>query len=111
VRDDDAGLMAAMRDLDSPDFAAADLAPQMRDFCERTSRWRLEVWSQWGAVAWPFGWMISVVRPTAGATEPAAAAARCRAGDGRPGRTVDEADGRRLGGAWLRAVRSTGQQV
>lgn len=31
------------------------------DFYEHTSAWRLEAWSQWCPVAWPFGWLLSAV--------------------------------------------------
>jgi len=112
ARDDDAGLMASMSDLDGPGFTAADLAPQVRDFYERTSRWRLEVWSQWGALAWPFGWLISVVfaRRLEQLSLPLRPLDVAQGMDSRVVR-VDDADGRRLGAAWLRTLRSTGQQV
>lgn len=57
----DAGLLPSMSRLDGPGFAAADLHPLVRDFYERTARWRLDLWSQWSPAAWPFGWMISAV--------------------------------------------------
>ena len=47
--------------LDGPGFTAGDLHPLVREFYERTSAWRLQVWAQWCAAAWPFGWLISTV--------------------------------------------------
>ncbi len=31
----------------------------MRDFYERTRRWRLDVWTAWSPWAWPFGGLVS----------------------------------------------------
>ena len=50
-----AGLLAHMSALDGPGFDAADLQPQICDFYEHTSDWRMEVWSSWQpADAWCF---------------------------------------------------------
>ena len=59
--DAEAGLLTSMKLLDGPGFSAADLRPEVRDFYERTSRWRLQVWGQWSPVAWPFGWLVSAL--------------------------------------------------
>ena len=53
------GLLADMSDLDGPDFQAADLRPEIRDFYEHTARWRMEVWTQWNPVFQPGGELIS----------------------------------------------------
>ena len=50
-----AGLLADMSHLDGPDFRAADLRPEVRDFYEHTSNWRMEVWTQWNPVLQPGG--------------------------------------------------------
>ena len=42
-----AGLLADMAGLDGPGFRADDLHPQVRDFYEHTSQWRMEVWTGW----------------------------------------------------------------
>lgn len=47
--------------LDGPGFAATALHPLVRNFYERTARWRLELWSQWSPLAWPAGWVISAL--------------------------------------------------
>ena len=38
----DAGLLPSMSLLDGPGFASGDLRPEVRDFYERTSRWRTD---------------------------------------------------------------------
>lgn len=50
-----AGLLRDMAVLDGPGFTAAALRPEIRDFYEHTSRWRLEVWVAWSPVFWPGG--------------------------------------------------------
>src|ERR1700757_4830567 len=44
------GLLDSMTTLDGPEFAAAKVDPQVRDFYERTASWGMEVWSQWNGV-------------------------------------------------------------
>ena len=44
-----AGLLPDLSQLDGPGFAAADLRPEIRDFYEHTSDWRMEAWTQWSA--------------------------------------------------------------
>src|SRR5690606_41544641 len=55
----DAGLLSDMAVLDGPDFRAADLRPEVRDFYEHTASWRMEVWTQWNPVFQPGGELIS----------------------------------------------------
>ncbi len=97
--------------LDGPGFKASDLAQPVVDFYERTSSWRLEVWSQWSAL-WPFGWLISSVfakrlqqlnlplRPldTAYGMDSQVLA-------------VSDRHGSQVGAAWLRTLRATGQAI
>src|SRR5687768_2062332 len=52
-RRDGAGLLADMALLDGPNFHAADLRPEIRDFYEHTSDWRMEVWTQWNPLFQP----------------------------------------------------------
>lgn len=52
---DGAGLLADMSSLDGPHFRVADLHPDIRDFYEHTSGWRLEVWTQWNPFFQPGG--------------------------------------------------------
>jgi len=106
------GLLGTFDDLAGPGFDPTALAPAVVEFYERTSRWRLEAWSQWCPVAWPFGWLLSAVF------------ARRLQQLALPLRPLDVAhgmasrvlatrreDGSQVGAAWLRTLRSTGQTV
>ena len=106
------GLIDEFARLRGEGFDPARLAPAIVDFYERTSEWRLEVWSQWSSVAWPFGWMLSTVfarrlRQLSLPLRPLDAA------QGMESRVfaVKAPDGAQLGAAWLRKLRSTGQNV
>lgn len=57
-RADDLGLLTTCATLDGPDFDASRLDPVVRDFYEHTSRYHLDVWSQWSPLFWPFGWAL-----------------------------------------------------
>ena len=61
VREDvaGAGLLPDLSVLDGPGFHAATLHPDVRDFYEHTSRWRMEVWTQWTAALQPGGELVS----------------------------------------------------
>lgn len=101
-----------MSGLDGPGFAAADLAPQVRDFYEHTSDWRMEVWTQWSAVFQPGGELVSRVfgrrvHQLAIPTRPLDVA---RGMNSRVVLLVG-ADGRQDAAAWLRQLRSTGEYV
>lgn len=109
---DDAGLLADMSELDGPGFRAADLRPEIRDFYERTSRWRMEVWTQWSAAFQPAGELISRffgrrVQQLALPTRPLDVA------HGMDSRVVviDGADGAQRAAGWIRTLRSTGEIV
>ncbi|GAA1824676.1 hypothetical protein GCM10009812_16070 [Nocardioides marinus] len=54
-----AGLLRDLADLDGPGFSAAAVRPEIRDFYEHTSRWRLEVWVGWSPVLWPGGELVA----------------------------------------------------
>jgi hypothetical protein len=110
--DSAAGLLPTMGLLDGPGFDAAKLRPEVRDFYERTSRWRLQVWAQWCSAAWPFGWLISVV--FARRLEQLSLPLRpldVAHGMSSDVRTVVGPDGRVLGTSWHRRLRSTGATV
>lgn len=107
-----AGLVPDLAELDGPGFAAADLHPDVRDFYEHTSQWRMEVWTGWqppfalggGVVARLFGRRVGQlalpVRPLDVA----------RGMDSRVTLLTD-AGGRQRGAAWLRTLRATGEYV
>lgn len=108
----EAGLLPTMATLDGPGFQAADLAPEVRHFYERTARWRMEVWTGWHPLFWPGGELIGRlfgrrVQQLALPTRPLEAA---KGMDSRI-EVVEGADGTQVGAAWLRTLRSSGSFV
>jgi hypothetical protein len=106
------GLLDAMSVLDGPDFSASDLAGPVVDFYERTSEWRLEVWSQWCPAAWPFGWLISLIfaRRLQQLNLPLRPLDTAYGMDSQVIAVKDQ-KGSQVGAAWLRTLRSTGQAI
>lgn len=106
------GLLDDFDRLSGEGFDSARLAPPIVDFYERTSEWRLEVWSQWSSVAWPFGWMLSTVfaKRLQQLSLPLRPLDVAHGMDSRV-LAVRAPDGAQLGAAWLRKLRSTGQNV
>ena len=107
-----AGLLPDMALLDGPGFAAADLRPEVRDFYEHTSDWRMEVWTQWSPLFQPGGELISRffgrrVQQLALPTRPLDVALGM---DSRVATIVDAAGEQKAAG-WLRTLRSTGEYV
>ena len=108
----DAGLLPSMALLDGPDFDANELRPEVRSFYEHTSAYRLELWSQWSPVAWPFGWLIS----TLFARRLEQLSLPLRPLDVALGMTSEvqpvlDAAGAVIGTSWQRRLRSTGAPV
>ncbi|MGX7681661.1 hypothetical protein ACSMXN_22480 [Jatrophihabitans sp. DSM 45814] len=54
-RGPDHGLLPRFADLAGASFDPGDVDPKIVDFYENTSRWRMDLWSEWSPVAWPFG--------------------------------------------------------
>ncbi|WP_216853622.1 hypothetical protein [Phytoactinopolyspora halotolerans] len=109
---DGGGLLADMAQLDGPEFKAANLRPEVRDFYEHTSDWRMEVWTQWNPLFQPAGELISRffgrrVQQLALPTRPLDVAY------GMDSRIVIIAgpDGGQKAAAWMRTLRSTGEYV
>ena len=110
--DSGAGLLADMAALDGPTFRAADLRPEIRDFYEHTSRWRMEVWTQWAAPFQPGGELVSRlfgrrVQQLALPTRPLDVAY------GIDSRVVSirDGEGAQRAAGWIRTLRSTGEYV
>ena len=108
----EAGLLADLSSLSSRAFDPRALRPEVVDFYERTSRYRLDVWSQWSPLLWPGGWAISTVF----ARRLQQLSLPLRPLDVAYGIdssviAVDAADGAQVGAAWLRKVRATGQSI
>lgn len=105
-----AGLLADMRQLDGPEFRAAELHPRIRDFYEHTSNWRMEVWTQWKFQ--PGGELVSRlwgrrVQQLALPTRPLDVAYGM---DSRVELILD-AQGEQASAGWLRTLRATGEYV
>jgi hypothetical protein len=54
----DLGLLPDCASLDGDGFDSGRLHASVRDFYEHTSRYHLDVWSQWSPLFWPFGWAL-----------------------------------------------------
>lgn len=106
------GLVDHFDRLNGPGFNAAQLASPIIQFYERTAEWRLEAWSQWSPVAWPFGWMLSALfaRRLQQLSLPLRPIEVAQGMDSRV-LAVVAPDGSQVGSAWLRRLRSTGQNV
>ena len=106
------GLLADMAQLDGPGFEAAELRPEIRDFYEHTSDWRMEVWTQWNPAFQPGGELVSRmfgrrVQQLALPTRPLDVA------HGMDSRVaiIADADDEQRAAAWIRTLRSTGKYV
>jgi len=109
---DDGGLLADMAQLDGPDFKAADLRPEVRDFYEHTSNWRMEVWTQWNPIFQPGGELISRYfgRRVQQLALPARPLEVAYGMDSRVAIIVGPGGEQRAAG-WIRTLRSTGEYV
>lgn len=114
VREDveDAGLLPDLSVLDGPGFSAADLHPDVRDFYEHTSRWRMEVWTQWTAAFQPGGELVSRLfgRRVQQLALPMRPLDVAHGMDSRVAVITDAGGGQRAAG-WIRSLRSTGEFV
>ena len=107
-----AGLLAHVSALDGPGFSAADLQPQICDFYEHTSDWRMDVWSSWQPAFQPGGELISRffgkrVEQLALPTRPLDVS---RGMDSRVS-LITNAEGAQWAAGWLRTLRATGEYV
>lgn len=105
------GLLESMSVLDGPHVDTRRLDPQVADFYQNTSVWRMEVWSQWEFPFQPAGALIEAlfgrrVRQLAIPTRPLDVA---HGMDSEVRRFV--VGDRQVGAAWLRRLRSTGAFV
>jgi len=55
------GLLTSFTDLAGDEFDPARVDPRIADFYERTAGWRIDLWSEWSAIAWPFGRLITAL--------------------------------------------------
>jgi hypothetical protein len=57
----DHGLLGSFAELAGDSFDPSDVDSRIADFYEHAARWKLDLWSQWSAVAWPFGRLITAL--------------------------------------------------
>ena len=57
----DHGLLPSFSALTGPVFDPAKVDGRIADFYEHTSRWHLDLWSEWSMAAWPFGRAITAL--------------------------------------------------
>lgn len=107
-----AGLIADLAALDGDTFRAEALCPQVREFYEHTSEWRMEVWTGWTPMFQPGGALVSWlfgrrVQQLALPTRPLDVA------HGMDSRVVSLLDGsgEQRAAGWIRTLRSTGEYV
>ncbi|PGH48506.1 hypothetical protein [Streptomyces sp. Ru87] len=112
VEQDGGGLLPDMSRLDGPDFRAAGLRPEIRDFYEHTSNWRLEVWTQWSPLFRPGGEIVSRLfgRRVQQLALPMRPLDVARGMDSRVAAIVG-ADGEQRAAGWIRKLRATGGHV
>ncbi|MCP2251454.1 hypothetical protein LY13_000182 [Prauserella aidingensis] len=108
----DNGLLPSLQTLAGDRFDPAAVDPRIDDFYAHTAAWRLELWSQWTAWAWPFGWALSTLfsRRLRQLSLPLRGLDTSRGVDSRV-LVVDSPAGERHGAAWLRELRATGEAV
>lgn len=106
------GLVPDFSSLGGEGFDPSLLAAPIIDFYENTSGWRLDVWSQWTPLAWPFGWVLAAVfaRRLRQLSLPLRPLETAKGMDSRVLAVVDRSAAH-LGSAWLRTLRATGQTV
>ncbi|TIC88657.1 hypothetical protein E8D34_02995 [Nocardioides sp. GY 10113] len=106
------GLLRDLAELDGPGFSAALVHPRIRDFYERTSGWRMEVWVGWSPVFWPGGELISRLfgRRLDQLALPTRSLDVARGMDSEVSLIVDD-EGVQRAAAWTRTVRSTGDRA
>ena len=110
-RGPDVGLLPSLAALDSPSFRAADVAPGVRDFYERTGRYEIDAWSRWRGGFHPFGWLLSRIfsRRLQQLNVPLSPLDTSR---GMTSEVVSLRDGgRHVATAWTRTLRRTGDVI
>ena len=55
------GLVQDFDLLKGDSFAPQQIDPKIKDFYENTSRYELDVWSQWSGLFKPFGWLLAFI--------------------------------------------------
>jgi len=107
-----AGLLSDMRQLNTRHFDAGKLRPEVRDFYEQTSSWRLEVWAQWNPFCLPAGRLLARyfgrrIKQLTIPTRPLEVAL----GMDSTVTLVTDREGNQVSAAWIRRLRSSGEFI
>lgn len=105
----DLGLLPDFSVLAGPGFDAAQVHPKIVDFYQHTSRWQLDLWSEWSPLAWPLGWLLTAMWSER-LQQLSLPMRPLDVSFGMDSRVVhlQGGDGRVVGAAWLRTMRKTG---
>jgi len=103
------GLLPRFDALAGACFDPAAIEPAIVDFYEHTSCWRLDLWSQWSAFAWPFGRLLVALwsNRLEQLSLPLHPLDVSFGMDSSVVHVLDGAEGH-VGSAWLRTMRKTG---
>lgn len=106
----DHGLLPSLEALRGPAFDPGLVDPKVVDFYEHTASWTLDLWSEWSALAWPFGRAITALW----SQRLQQLSLPMRPLDVSMGMDSDvvhvhDATGTVVGAAWLRTMRKTGE--
>ncbi|MGH8968511.1 MAG: hypothetical protein ACRDV1_01040 [Actinomycetes bacterium] len=106
------GLLPSFAALKGSGFDPADVDPRIADFYERTARWRLDLWSEWSPVAWPFGRVIAAMWSQR-LQQLSLPMRPLDVSFGMDSSVVHlhDRDGEVVGAAWLRTMRKTGATI
>jgi hypothetical protein len=104
------GLVPSFEALKGPSFEPSDVDPRIVDFYEHTAAWTLDLWSEWSALAWPFGRAITALwsRRLQQLSLPMRPLDVSRGMDSDVVH-IHDAEGVVVGAGWLRTMRKTGE--
>jgi hypothetical protein len=104
------GLLPSFSALSGPTFDPAKVDPRIVDFYEHTAAWTLDLWSEWSALAWPFGRAITALwsRRLQQLSLPMRPLDVSRGMDSDVVH-IHDAAGVVFGAGWLRTMRKTGE--
>ncbi|MBV9959296.1 MAG: hypothetical protein JO360_12800 [Acidobacteria bacterium] len=113
VNEPGAGLMRDFQRLKSASFDPQQVDQRVRDFYERTTDYRLDVWSQWSTLFRPFAWLLvsNVSRRIQQLNLPISPLETSRGMSSDVIQLADEETGEILYTCWLRKVLATGDVV
>jgi hypothetical protein len=99
-------------DLAGPGFDPSKVDPRIAEFYDHASRWQLDLWSEWSAIAWPAGKLLTVAL----SDRLQQACMPMRPLDVSHGMTseilhIHDASGTVAGSAWLRTMVKTGKVI